>query len=107
MAPVAAVDEGGVVGVDAGGDVGTGVGVDVVLFVLLSPQATSRTASNRLHIASADQRVKCFNRVNIKNFMRYTPKLPIVQFGMIVITFCITAPYGVLNKKAYRFEDFL
>ena len=80
--PVAAVDdEGGVVGVDAGGDVGTGVGVDVVPLVPLPPQATSRTASNRLHIASADQRVKCFNRVNIKNFMRYTPKLPIVQFG--------------------------
>ena len=51
MAPVAAVDEGGVVGVDAGGDVGTGVGVDVVLLVLLPPQATSRTARIRLHRA--------------------------------------------------------
>ena len=82
IAPVAAVgDAGGEVGVDAGGDVGTGVGVDVVLLVLLPPQATSRTASNRLHIASADQRVKCFNRINFINFMRYTPKLPGIQFG--------------------------
>jgi len=82
MAPVAAVgDVGGVVGVEVGGDVGTGVGVDVVPPVLLPPQATSKTTSNRLHIASADQGVKCFNRVNIKNFIRYTPKLPIVQFG--------------------------
>ena len=53
MAPDAAVGEvGGEVGVEVGGDVGTGVGVDVVPLVLLPPQATSKTASIKLHKAS-------------------------------------------------------
>jgi hypothetical protein len=69
MAPVAAVgDADGVVGVDVGGVVGVGTGVDVVPLVLLPPQATSKTARIRLHIASADQRVRYRNRVNILRY---------------------------------------
>ena len=57
MAPVAAVGvAGGEVGVDAGGDVGAGV--EVVPPVPLPPQATSSTASIKLHKASGDQREK-------------------------------------------------
>lgn len=62
MAPVAAGgDAGRVVGVD----VGVGTGVDVVPPVPLPPQATSRIAKIRLHDASAGQRVKLCNRVNM------------------------------------------
>ena len=69
MAPDAAVgDADGVVGVDVGGVVGVGTGVDVVPLVLLPPQATSRTARIRLHIASVDLRVRYRNRVNILRY---------------------------------------
>lgn len=66
MAPVAAGgDAGGVVGARVGVDVDVGTGVDVVPPVPLPPQATSRIAKIRLHDASADQRVKHCNRVNM------------------------------------------
>ena len=98
MAPFAAVGDVGD-GARVGVDVGTGVGVDVLPLVLLPPQATSRTARIRLHIASADHRVKCFNRVNIVNFIRDTPKLSIVHLERWYLQFSSPLAMECIRKS--------